>query len=111
MIVKYGARLLLKRGRRTAEAVRLEYELGSWHQALTDQRWVGCKTLRDYLVPDSAESRVALVDGRIVAIPTAHYYRHRLQMIQDLVAAQAEETDCVCELGCGPGLNIFSDTP
>lgn len=108
MIVKCTGRLLLKRHRRTSAGVQREYELGSWRQALAEAEWLRCTSLLDYVVPNDTVQRVALVNGRLVTIPTSHYYLYRLRAIQDLVAGYADDQDRICELGCGTGLNLFS---
>jgi hypothetical protein len=94
--------------RRQRESVATEYDRGVWKRILEERRWESCSSLHDYVVPQNEAIRLAMIDGRIVRIPTRDYYEFRLKKLQELVAAHVGDAESLVELGSGWGVNLFS---
>ena len=100
-------RLAFKNVRRTHDVVDSEYNSGSWDRVLSQRDWDG-RTLEEFLIGQSAEPRLAKVDGRIVRITARDYYRYRIGALSELIGRHAGNATSLLELGAGYGANLFS---
>lgn len=93
---------------RTQNKVSQEYDQNTWKKYLEEKRWTKCRDLDQYVIFDDSRDRIAKIGGRLVQIKTCDYYRFRRDVLRKILAALADDSKEMVELGCGVGLNIFS---
>ncbi|MGQ0550166.1 MAG: class I SAM-dependent methyltransferase [Armatimonadota bacterium] len=106
-IVRDAAALLSRGVHRSRTRVAGDYDRGVWQQILAEKRWLGARTLADYVEPDRGARRLATMNGRLVRIDSREYYRSRNQILLTVLERWAEGNEDLVELGCGVGFNIF----
>ena len=94
--------------RRGAETVSAAYDQGSWKSTLDQKPWLRCADLEEYLVPSDEAVRIAMIRRSLVRITTSEYYKFRLRTLQEVLDHYAPDVREIVEVGCGPGLNLFS---
>jgi hypothetical protein len=97
----------LFRRRRTRQVVDEEYDRGRWALTLAERPWRDCGELGVFLDVAGSGTRLATIDGELVAVSDAEYYRFRAKMLARIVEECATTREVV-ELGCGWGLNLFT---
>jgi hypothetical protein len=100
-------RLAFKNVERTNEVVDSEYNSGGWDRVLNERAWL-TGTLEEFLIGKNRAPRLAKVEGQIVRIATADYYRYRIGALSGLIARHAGEVKSLLELGSGFGYNLLS---
>lgn len=102
-------RLLVRRVERTRDKVDSEYDRLHWQKVRTRKAWRHAESLAEFLIafPDQGV-RLRKVDGKILRISAAQYYRYRLAALGDLIARHAGGAKQIVELGAGFGYNLFS---
>jgi hypothetical protein len=109
ILVDVAHRLLFRRHRSRGQ-VMADYDQGEWAQQQRAARWTTAQSLEDYLLPDSIEPRIVMIDGRLHRLPVRDYYRFRIGKLHDIMSRCAPDTTRLVELGCGTGRNLFSLT-
>jgi hypothetical protein len=106
---KSAYRLLVRRVERTRDKVDSEYDRLHWQKVRTRKAWRDANSLADFLVafPDQGVG-LRKIDGKILRISAAQYYRYRLTALGELIAQHAGGAKQIVELGAGFGYNLFS---
>jgi hypothetical protein len=107
IVLDLGRWLLAGRLRDRRQVAR-DYDQGSWRRAVSEKRWLACRSVEDYVVPPDETMRVAKISHRLVRISTAGYYRYRNVTLRRVLAEHGAEGGEMVELGCGAGLNLLT---
>jgi SAM-dependent methyltransferase len=111
LVEEFGRNLLalilypVRRDRKTVDA---EYNDGRWQGVLSGKRWLGCKTLRDFVIPPGDQLRIAKVGNKCFRTSNQEYYSYRTAVLQDVVEKLTPACTELVELGGGFGANLFT---
>jgi len=107
-IARSGARLAMRRIRRTALRVASDYDEGRWREVLLERRWEQVPSLEAFLVGSGERTLFARIEGRSCRVSEAEYLRYRQRALSELVASSLGHDGTLIELGCGYGYNLFA---